>query len=288
MVEHSHKIELRRERLSFEHLLDETEDVETDLCLSNRLILPLKTGKNTENIIIRAQTMHLCLRMAEKIALDFNKSGPLINRATKPNWDDMWSKVIHGYEYKWNFNRWIKIYGEGKPLYEKGPGRIPSQLDKLEEIIFNVKENYKMALATFHAKISEELDDVAVNHKSSLALKAEITPQAMRCGMQCRAANNSSIITINADSPKTTHEFDLHNCLGLYADFLQGFQYAFILGHLKKSVKNNKQDKEIQAEIDDITKEIQQINRHIDTAESRCKIRYRPEKPDFELLSAFS
>ena len=48
MAEQNYRIELRRERLSFEHPVKETGEIEKELCLSNRLILPLKTGEHTE------------------------------------------------------------------------------------------------------------------------------------------------------------------------------------------------------------------------------------------------
>lgn len=279
-----HTIELRRERLSFTPSIEESSDAKETFFLSNRIVLPLKTGDHTEQFVIRAQSVHLCLKTAALIAQEFRKRGPIQNRSPKFNWDELWGKVISGYEYKWNFNRWVRIYCEGQPVFEKGPGKIPQQLDLLEEIIFNVRENYKMALSTFHAKVSKDRDDVVVNHKSSLALKAEIKNNTLRCSMQCRSANNSSIITMIATEPKTGTTFDQFTCLSLFSDFKQGFQYSHLLGLLKKQIKSEN-DKDTENQIRELEEEIRNIERRIHTLEGKCKVHYRPEKPDFSHLA---
>lgn len=282
-------IELRRERLSFEYPPDMSGTSKTQLCLSNRLVLSLKTESHTETIVLRAQNMHLCLNMAARIAKDFDKLGPLSSRTGKTDWEDIWNKLIQGYEYNWNFSRWITIYSGGKVLFDKGPGTPPPQLNRLEEIIFEMNENYKMALAEFHRQISTD-DQISVTHKSSLALKAEVTDNHQRCSMLCRAAQDSNIVTIIGEAPEDAQPFNLHGSLAQFGDYQQGFQYAFMLGMTTQNIEQNKipansslaeQEQHKLA----LIKELARLSTKIDNLKSLYTFHYRPEEPDFEILT---
>src|SRR6185436_19167734 len=104
------------------------------IALSNRLVVPMvsENGKEAETYVVRAQNMHICVRVAAQIAREFQDAGPLQTRKKPFDWPDMWEQVVKGYEKNWNPARWIVVYHKGRIVFEDGPAKRHTFLDIIE------------------------------------------------------------------------------------------------------------------------------------------------------------
>lgn len=89
--------------------------------LSNRMVITLTSARGSEEtFVVRAQNMHVCVRMVAKILAAYQYKGSLINRATPFNWEGIWDSVYNTYERSYNPDSWIAIYYDGGILFEYG------------------------------------------------------------------------------------------------------------------------------------------------------------------------
>ena len=79
------------------------------IALSNRMVLPLVWGDVRENLVIRAQNMHSCARMAARIVQEFQDSGPILDRKKPFDWKFAWLSITKGYENKFHPGRWVAV-----------------------------------------------------------------------------------------------------------------------------------------------------------------------------------
>jgi hypothetical protein len=103
------------------------------VAVSNRIVVPLhsKSGQIHETFVVRAYSMHLCVRMAAKIAQTFQRSGPLMAREQKFDFEEAWDSMTEDHESRFTPQKWIVIYNAGKPIFISG--EHPAFLDMIEK-----------------------------------------------------------------------------------------------------------------------------------------------------------
>src|SRR5262249_41838233 len=92
------------------------------IALGNRMAVPLANNKGVveETIVIRAQNMHTCIRMAARVIQSYLSGGKISDRAAPYDWAAAWGSVAGEYEQNFNPQRWIAIYNAGKIIFESG------------------------------------------------------------------------------------------------------------------------------------------------------------------------
>lgn len=98
---------------------------------SNRMLLKLHHGVERENVVIRAQAMHVTLHLAARIMMEFETGGLFLSRDAFFDWEALWESVLSPYERRHNPNVWCAIYVNGVPVFKSALGHS-EYMDRLE------------------------------------------------------------------------------------------------------------------------------------------------------------
>ena len=92
------------------------------VAMSNRIAVNLTDarGITLETIIVRAQNMHMCIRMAGKIVQTFRAQGPILVRNIPYDWEDTWERLIGEHERTHNPDLWVAVFARGRRLFTRG------------------------------------------------------------------------------------------------------------------------------------------------------------------------
>ena len=127
-----------------------------------------------------------------------------------------------------------------------------------------------------------------MRYVTNIALAASLKGNNGQCSTILRQADKTmtfqySIATIDKKQKLTTVQL-----LGMAANFLEGIQLSYIIGLNNERLTHGffeKYSDEDKKTID-AKKRIVTLNAQIDSIENRYKVRYRPERPDFDYFIA--
>ncbi len=257
-------------------------------CLSTRMPISLQAGGlPAEPYVVRAHNMHSCTRMVARMIQDYEKNGPLMSRTPPLDWEEIWhTAVLSSYERKYNANIWVSVYYKGKPVFSEG--EYHPFLDVIEKCDAlnhgDYEKSIQMAEDAF-LQAGKEIDMICENN---VALVAHLGKDSGRCSMVLRGANHATTFNY-ALKPKTDKEkLNITQCLSVAADFLEGVQLSHMIGFTSEKLglghieKYSDEDRQMQ----EARKRVWQLNAQINTMENRSIVRYRPERPNFDLLIA--
>ncbi len=255
--------------------------------LSNRFVVDLHDKKNKviETFIVRGHNMHSVVRMAARIIYDFNTSGPIANRA-KYDWSKTWDSIVNDYEFAYNSQRWIAVYHEGKCTFAAGEHH--PFLDMIEKCDEGNDQDYDYAIPMAEKLFQKAGKNIKIDHDANVALSVNFENNEGRLGIILRGSNKTTTFSFATRSKKETDAFNIPQCLGSAAAFLEGVQLAFLVGMnmekirigiIERFSKEEKQTKEGRERLKRLSSEISNL-------ESAFDVRYRPEKPEFHLLMA--
>jgi hypothetical protein len=255
------------------------------IALSNRMVVSLQTNSDTpaETYVIRTQNMHSCARLAGRLINNFNNGGSLKNRAVPLDWNEVWETVINDYERIYNDSMWVAIYYCGKPLFEKGD-RHPL-LDLIEKCDYQNERDYDFAIPMAEDALKQTGKVVKIEYDANVALVSTFEPKEGRCGVILRGADRTTTFNYIV-LPSDEEPLNVAQSLITAAAFLEGIQLAFTVGMdtFKTNVgiiaRNSAEDKRRK----DGKMRLSRLGAEVLSLESLHTVRYRPERPDFELI----
>ncbi|MDB5491313.1 MAG: hypothetical protein JWO78_1162 [Micavibrio sp.] len=254
------------------------------IALSNRIVLPLvsKDGVFSETIIVRAQNMHSCARMAARIVGEFQDVGPLLTRLHPFDWKYAWLSITKGYETKYNPNRWVAVYHKGRVIFEDGETQRHPFLDIIEQCDARNPDDYEKAVNVAEDAFRQAGKIVTIQHDSNVAFVLNYSPAEARGGVIVRGPNRTMTFNFTAKA-KAGRPVKISQCLSVAAAFLEGIQMAFQVGMIKQKQSYDM----IDAGSDEGNKgreaaeKLGRLNGAIQQFENLLDVTYRPERPDF-------
>ena len=254
------------------------------IALSNRIVLPLlsEDGTVSENLIVRAQNMHSCARMAARILQEFQESGSILERATPFDWRYAWLSITKGFETRFNPHRWVAVYHKGRIIYEDGETERHPFLDIIEQCEARNKENYEKAVSVAEDAFKQAGKLVTIEHDSNIALVLTSEGEEIRCGVIVRGPNRTMTFNFNA-KPRGGRSVKISQCLSVSAAFLEGVQLAFQVGMIKQKLLFEMiEPGSVEAERGrESSQKLGRLNGAIQQFENLADVTYRPERPDF-------
>ncbi len=254
------------------------------IALSNRIVLPMvsEDGSVSETLIVRAQNMHSCARMAARILQEFQDTGSILDRATPFDWRYAWLSITKGFETKFNPQRWVAVYHKGRVVYEDGETERHAFLDIIEQCDARNKSDYEKAVSVAEDAFKQAGKLVTIEHDSNVALVLTTEGEEVRCGVIVRGPNRTMTFNFTA-KPRGGRRVKISQCLSVSAAFLEGVQLAFQVGMIRQ--------KEVFEMLDpgsaeaargrESSQKLARLNGAIQQFENLAEVTYRPERPNF-------
>lgn len=275
---------LLREKFS---ILDSSLDQEEEtaiIALSNRLVVSLKSknAEHTETFVIRTQNMHSCVRMAARMLKSHRTGGPIMTRAKPYDWEASWDAIVNDYEYRFNEDRWVAIYYQGKVVFEEGERHI--FLDVIEKCDAQNKGAYEASIPMAEQAFKQTGKVVKINHDSNVALVIDLETYAGKFGVIVRGPTKTTTFNFSVAPRNKKEPLNFAQCIAACACYLEGVQLAFMLGMnheklrlgiIERFSKEEKQTREA-------GQRLGRLNAEIANLERTYIVNYRPEKPDFQ------
>lgn len=258
------------------------------IALSNRLVLPLfdSKGNLSETLIVRAQNMHICARMAAKVVHDFLENGPITKRKEKKfNFSKAYKSITEGFEAKWNPHCWASVYHNGKAIFSGGKEseRHPF-LDIIENCDAKHPEGYERSLEVAERIFKQAGKTVKIEHEANVAAIINYNGGEARCGIILRGADKTTTFNFNVLSNKSTRQVKFYHCLSASAAYLEAIQLAFYIG-MTNTKLHYELIKKHSSEIthrDEAKERLTDLIGAIDQFENLFSVSYHPEKPDLK------
>lgn len=251
---------------------------------SNRMIIKFYNGERSEDLIVRANTMHTCARFVGFIAKNFEQHGPLTPRLKSIDWDEMWNLSLNAYERAYNPDRWVSIYSKGHIVFKFGTHH--PLLDVIEQCDAINKGDYGSSLDLAKKSFKDAGKDIRMSHNSNVALVAVMAKASSRYSMILRTPDQTTTFNFTLKPLDPERSLNIAQGLSGAADFLEGVQLAFLVG-----MNNEKLNQDIIDKFSDEAKQgyearerIKELDARISGMENLNKVRYRPERPRFELI----
>ncbi|MGB4107176.1 MAG: hypothetical protein WBK55_05200 [Alphaproteobacteria bacterium] len=257
------------------------------IALSNRMVVALKNekGETQETLIVRAQNMHSCIRMAARMVQSFISGGPLLDRPSPYDWQAAWDLASGEYEQNYNPQRWVAIYHGGKVVFEKGD-RHP-MLDIIEKCSEMTKGKYEDSIQHAEEIIRKQGRVLRLEYDGNVALVINLEKKQGRCGVILRSADKTRTFNFSVAAKGGMH-LNFAQILGSGAAFLEGIQLAFSVGmngeKIKRGIIARHSPEEKQTRESEIR--LGRLNSEIANLETTFDVRYRPEKPEFPKVLA--
>lgn len=277
--------ELLREKFTINH-------AETKLnVMSNRIHCPLhdKDGNLVEDLVIRGKNLYDCIRFLAKILENFDMRGSFINRKGDVDWLRMWNACQSKYEQEFKDNNWIIIYHNGKAIFRDG--EYHPFLDMIEKFApedGETKQSYDKAVHRAEDAFRQLGKTFTIHHDSNTAMKININEPDISCSNILRKDGKIQTFNFSCKLQEST------GTLRAYIPFIlssastaEAMQLSFSLGRLLAKQKQG-QIKKGSTEASFLNKTHQRVERlkaEISNLEMNNKVRYRPEKPDFNLMT---
>ena len=116
-------------------------DKEHHRVVSNRLVLKFKDDKDkAHKFIVRAQTMHNCIRLAARIMQAFQRGTIAELTVDKAKWKDIWTNSLSHYDQNFNPNLWALVYHDGENIFSSGAPH--AFLDMIERCDASSRDEY--------------------------------------------------------------------------------------------------------------------------------------------------
>lgn len=274
---------LLREKFTIRDITDEGHA--PIIATSNRIVLPLVTaeGREPEVFVIRAHTMHSCIRMAAQILQSFIRVGPIMAREPAFDFDAAWSMSCSQHEVTHNLSRWVAVYCKGREVYAFGE-RHPF-FDVIEKCDMKNPGNYDRALVIAEETFGQMGRSVSIGYESNIGMVLNVRPTVGRCGLIHRGPEKNSTFNFVAE-PKEDRQVSATLCMNVCAALLEGLQLAYKIGIINDKLKLSLIDKfSTEGRVgQSALHRLADLNIEITSFENRMAVYFRPEKPEFPAM----
>lgn len=253
---------------------------------SNRLPLILSTGENKpEKIVVRAQSMHICVRLAAAIVNEFNKHGPILSRNPPLKWDLLWDDIVLSpYERQYSPETWCSIYSNGKVIFSYGTRE--SFLDVIEKCdALNNGNEYEKCIALTEDTFKKAGKPVKISYDSNMGMITAIEKQQARNGMVLRMLERSTTFNLYVKT-EGRNIIDPSQILSVSAAFLEGVQLAYFVGFNLEKMRAGfiEAYSDEHRKIKSAQQRLIKLEAEISAFENQNIVRYRPERPIFSVI----
>ena len=273
---------LLREKFVISDNRGESAEGHPIVAVSNRMVVPLldPNGNPAETFVVRAQTMHACIRMAAKIVQTYQRTGPLMARAEKFDFEEAWELMIEDHERHFNPERWIAVYNNGRVIYAGEQHHM--FLDMVEKCDSKNPNHYEDAIKMAEQSFASIGKEVTIHHEGNIGLVTTIKGSSGKCGLILRNPNRRTTFNFMAEN-KGERTISSVQCLTVAAAFLEGIQISFQIGMVNEKIRLGymKKFSEEDRRAESGRRRLGRLNAEIRTFENGLDVRYRPEKPDF-------
>jgi len=272
---------LLRERFTITHNKDDTTAF---VAKGNRISLPLLSlnGQLEELFIVRTHSMHTALYVADAIAREFYKRGPIINRQQPLNWEKLWSEIITDFERPHRPETWCAIYYKGRTVYQDG--EYHPFLDIIEQCDIRNRQEYDRAIPIAQDIFKQANKDVTIKYNVNIALVIGALENTLRCGLILRSPSKPSTFNLRVTKTDTDNHLMPYHGLHISGLFFEAIQLSIISGFAEQIDENQTLPNTDKKKILSQQRRIQKLNDMLSTYENIYDIQYRPEKPDFSQL----
>lgn len=280
------KTSLLRERFILRN--DAETGIENSLSItapSNRMQISLTSGTlEPEVYVVRTHNVHVCTRMVAEMIYDYSREGPLLHRVIPYKWEDVWDKVTNEYEQAYNPQRWIAVYHKGKPIFDYGERHL--FLDMIEKFDAQSAGDYDSSLKVAEQAFQKAGKPLKIDYESNVALIANIERLQARCGMILRGPEKTTTFNFHIESPSKARPVDASQCLRVCSALLEGIQLAFLVGfnHEKLRIGMIGEHSHEGRQTREARRRLGRLNAEINGMEGVYKVRYRPERPEFNRI----
>ena len=256
--------------------------------MGNRLRISLssKNDPTEEEFIIRAQNMHVCLRIGAHIAYHFFKNSTLTGEKSRQfPWQYIYNAVTHVFEKKWNPNIWAAVYSKGKCLFKAGDAYQPL-LEVVEQSIAFQKGPYSKVVSVVEEMFEKSGNPVRVDYNCEPVIKLSGTEKNAKIHLLKRGPEDKEIIKISIKRKKRRN-IGLAACLNASAAILEAFQLGFFAAKVNEQVIHKKlalANKEVM-QGDQAARRISGMQRVLMDFETEYQVIYKPRAPSFEGFS---
>lgn len=260
-------------------------DVPALVAPSNRIALTMKSqqGNITETLIVRAQNMHTCIRMASQLLHAFLRTGPIASRQGGFDFVGLWDRIIPDHDVKYNPQRWGAVYAKGKPLFTLGD--YHAFLDVIEKCDAINPGNYDRAVQIAEDTFRKMGRELRIKHESNIGMVIHVKGGAGRCGLILRNPHKTATFNFVAEGQNDT---DVHSilCLNACAAFLEGIQLAVRIGMLNERTAQGLIERNAPEMFEIYSGEARmgELADILGDFETGSDVHYRPERPDFQKM----
>lgn len=252
---------------------------------SNRIAVHLHdgSGRLSETFIVRAHTMHTCVRMAAKILKTFQDYGPIMARAEAFDFNAAWHDITDDYERRFNEKLWCVVYNAGRPIFRSND--YHAFFDVIENCdVKNTSGNYETSVFLAEEIFAQKGKNITVDYSAHTGMVLDIKQNRARCSMILRSPIRRNNFSYTAELKHGgASGLNIPQCLTVAAAYLEGIHLAFLVGRvnenlrLEKIAKYGAETKNADAARSRITL----LNAGIENFEARYDVKYRPERPEF-------
>lgn len=244
---------------------------------SNRLMLSFSDRVIDETLVIRAQNMHMTLRIGARLFYSFHKNGLFTRRSEPYDWAAMWDMVMTAHDRKHIPNSWAAIYLNGKPVFRTVDAPF---IDVVEKCATRDAENYDKAIVAAESMLSEAGEFLKLQQLSKVGAIFHDDGKSLRCGIIHRADGRDT--TFNFTATKGELFSRVPQGFNIAAAYLEAFDIRHYMRYTFKQIQKGTVAKHAPElgryyaapqRLRDLRKALQSFEEHFD-------VRYRPEKPD--------
>ncbi len=244
---------------------------------SNRLLLPLSDRMNGETLVIRAQSMHMTLRIAAKVFYSYHKNGLFSRRAETYDWQNMWDMVLTMHDRKYTPDTWAALYLNGKPVFRTAD--MPF-MDVVEAAAVKDPDDYDKTISAAEALLAGSGHALRLDQLTKVGAIFHDDGKHLRCGIIHRA-----------DGRDTTFNFSAANG-ELFSRVPQGFNIAAAyleaidIRHYMRATFKQLQKGTISKNAPEMARfyaspqRLRDLRKSLQSFEEHFDVKYRPEKPE--------
>lgn len=252
---------------------------------SNRIVLDMQNEELAkETFVVRTDSMHLCARMAGQILANYENKGPFGPRLNHIKWDVIWDSALSDYEKRYNAGLWVALYHKGKLVFEQGEHH--TFLDIIEQYEHKNASTYSNSLSMAEKAFHDAGRDVTINYSSNVALTLAMDSKGGRCSTILRAPKKTTAFHFYIKPQKENEKVVISQGLASAANFLEGVNLSYFIGITSAKIETKQIEKYSDEDLQmrNAQRRLGDISIKINSLESRYAVRYRPERPMFDLI----
>lgn len=244
---------------------------------SNRIFLRLGVVPVTEKVVIRAQNMHVTLRLAAKLLYHYYQDGLLLDRSASFDFAKQWDASLSAYDKEYNPDLWAAVYIGGKSVFKTVTSPF---VDVIEKCALLSIDNYDATMEVTENALKQIGRAVRINHSSNVATTFSDNGVTMRCGIIHRSSDKDTTFSFTVTGGIQRER--VVQSIGMVAAYLELFNLRFTIDNLQNKIRKGVVQRAgpESAQIRAAISRQGLINKAILSFESTYDVKYRPEKPD--------